>query len=110
MLDHTHTLAHYIHRGAAVEWAGSRDGSRFRLQIAVDGDRYWRLLSETQGIRDAVRGGRYSGVLLTDRPIALERYDDRTTAWLLGLHTAFSTTLAGLIGHLWLVVTERALK
>ena len=29
---------------------------------------------------------------------------------LLGLHTAFSTTLAGLIGHLWLVVTERVLK
>ena len=93
MLDHTHTLAHYIHRNGPVEWAGSRDGSSYQLYIAVAADRYWRLLTETQDIRDAVRRGRHSGVLLTDRPIALQRYDHRTTAWLLGLHAVLGEML-----------------
>ena len=93
MLDHTHTLAHYIHRGGPVEWAGERDGSRYVLRIAVEGDRYWRLVTETQGIRDAVRRGRYPGVLLTDRPITLERYDRRTRAWLLELHAVLGEML-----------------
>ena len=73
LLDYTHALAHYINRGLPVQWEGTREGAQSLLTFTVGGDRFWRVVSETQDIRDAVRRGRYPGVLLTDRPITLEQ-------------------------------------
>ena len=95
LLDYTHALAHYISRGLPVQWDGTREARRYVLSFTVDGDRFWRVVSETQDIRDAVRRGRYSGVLLTDRPITLERYDPQTTHWLLEQHEILREMLVG---------------
>ncbi len=95
LLDYTLALAHYISRGLPVRWDGAREGAQYLLSFTVDGDRFWRVVSETQDTRDAVRRGRYSGVLLTDRPITLERYDPQTTRWLLQQHEVLQQMLAG---------------
>ncbi len=86
MLDHLHSLAHYIKRGGHAQLSHDRDAGQLVFRIAVEPGRYWRIVSETQEIRDAVRRGRYTGVLLTDRPIDLVQYDDPTTRWLVRQH------------------------
>ena len=94
LLDHTHTLAHYIEREWPLRWASRRAGQWTVLRVAVEADRYWRLMSQTQEMRDAVRRGRYSGVLASNRPIALERYDSETTRRLLQEHIVLGDMLA----------------
>ena len=76
------------------------------LSFTVDGDRFWRVVSETQDIRYAVRRGRYPSVLLTDRPITLERYDTQTTHWLLEQHEILREMLVG--GERFFVWTRAA--
>jgi hypothetical protein len=72
MLDHLHTLAHYVRR-SYPEFEHDRVGDQTVFRIAVTHERYWRLLSHLQDYRDRIRRGSYLGRVQVDRPFALER-------------------------------------
>jgi hypothetical protein len=95
MLDHLHTLAHYVSAGGEPLFEHVRDesGARTVFTIAVERERYWRLLAATQQTRDLVRSGRYAGVVERDRPIALERYTDAVRLFLLDEHIVLGEML-----------------
>ena len=72
MLDHLHTLAHYVRR-SSPDFEHDRVGDLTVFRIAVTHERYWRLVSHLQDFRDRIRRGSYLGTVSTDRPFSLER-------------------------------------
>lgn len=72
MLDHLHTLAHYVRR-SYPEFEHDRVGDQTVFRIAVTHAHYWRLLSYLQDYRDRIRRGSYLGRVQLDRPFELER-------------------------------------
>lgn len=85
MLDHLHTLAHLTRR-TLPEFEHDRVGNETVFRIAVEHDRYWRLMSQLQGFRDRVRRGSYLGRVQVDRPFALERATAAALGQLLDEH------------------------
>ncbi len=63
MLDHLHTLAHHISGGRLplFEHEADSSGTKTVFTIAVDRAAYWRLVSKTQDLRDALRRRRSWG-------------------------------------------------
>lgn len=90
------TLAHYVSSGRLplFEHATDSRGTGTVFTIAVDRDAYWRLMSKTQDLRDALRRGRYYGVALSDRPVDLERYTGATASFLLDEHIVLGNMLS----------------
>lgn len=88
MLDHLHTLAHFVSNEQlpSFEHARSNDDRQTVFTISVDRFAYWRLMSRTQDLRDALRRGRYYGVSLADRPVELEGYSGAVARFLLDEH------------------------
>jgi len=72
MLDHLHTLAHYVRR-SRPDFEHDREGELTVFRIAVTTEHYWRLLSHLQDFRDRTRRGSYLGTISADRPFTLAR-------------------------------------
>ena len=95
MLDHLHTLAHYVYAGRLppFEHRTGETDTETVFTIVVDRQAYWRLMRKTQDIRDTIRRGSYAGVVLNDRPADLERYSSEVTNFLLDEHIVLGNML-----------------
>jgi hypothetical protein len=92
MLDHLHTLAHYV-RLVTPEFEHTRDGELTVFRMAVEAERYWRLLARLQDFRDRIRRGSYLGTIHIDRPFSLERADVGLLHQLLDEHVVLGEML-----------------
>jgi hypothetical protein len=93
MLDHLHTLAHYVKRSELPPFEHRRDGELLVFEIAVHRERYLKLLLGLQDVRDRVRRGNYLGTIRTDRPFSLERPNAELLRHLLDEHIVLGDML-----------------
>ena len=93
MLDHLHTLAHYVRRKSLPEFEHDREAGVLVFRIAVEPVEYWRLQRDLQDFRDRVRRGSYLGTINTDRPFSLERPDVQLARHLLDEHVVLAEML-----------------